>query len=357
MINNVEDLLEQANKKETIEDKTKFIMNFFLENVKYDYACLFAYGYAQGTVSGVSELYGYDMNRTRAYGDEEFSLTRSIIQGESRIFNELLQLRDKNSGNYNGFIEELRNYIKAELNTHLQNEEIVSQSVENVIQQIELGLRQKMKVNFNGCELEMNYDISKVLIDFILEPKKFFPPQLKNGLITNGVCEDYTNYLVPLLQKAGIEAHGVEGTSELGHAWVIIRDGDKYKSIDLTRAVFIRDGFLGIPKEQTSEDWLYSNIEDIFKMQETRSISKIDGKKLPYVINGQSYDETDFMKIMEEYEIGESGLKNGIRKEKINSIARQTDVAMENENSDKVIAEIEGKSKEEQENHNPNFEE
>ena len=356
MINNVEDLLEQANKKETIEDKTKFIMNFFLENVKYDYACLFAYGYAQGNISSVSKSYKYGINKTRTEGDEEFSLSPYSILGESRIFNELLQIRDNNSGNYNGFIEELRNYVKTELNKHLQNEAIVDQSVEKVIQQIELGLRQKMKVNVRGHGFEMNYDLSKVLIDFIIERKKFFPPEFENGLITNGVCEDYTDYLVPILKKAGIEAHAVIGTSELGHAWVMIKDGDKYKSIDLTRAVFIRDGFLGIPKEQTSEDWIYSNIEDIFKMQETRSISSIDGKKLPYVINGQSYDETDFMKIMEEYEIGESGLKNGITKEKIDSIAKQKEVAMEDENSDEVIAEIEGKSKEEQENHNPNLE-
>ena len=55
--------------------------------------------------------------------------------------------------------------------------------------------------------------------------------------------------------------------------------------------------------------------------------------------------------------IEEKRRSNSKTKGKIFSIARQTDVAMENENSDEVIAEIEGKSKKEQENHNPNFEE
>lgn len=314
MINNIDELLVQANEIEDIEVRTKFIINYFLENVQYNYAYLFAKGYAQGTISGVSNNFGLARNKTRADGDEEFSLTRSISQGESRIFNDILSLRDRNNGNYSQFIEELRSYITTELSSHLGNENIVSQSVETVIQKIEQGLREKRKVNFKGNEYDMNYDISKVLIDFLLEPKKYFPPEFDNGLITNGVCEDYTDYLVIILKKAGIEAHGIEGTSELGHAWVIIKIGDEYKSIDLTRAVFIRDGFLGIPKEQTSEDWIYSNLEDIFKMQETRSIIKIDGKELPNAINGQNYYEATFKKIMEGQDISDSTFKNLLKR-------------------------------------------
>lgn len=314
MINNIDELLAQANEVEDIEDRTKFIINYFLENVQYNYAYLFAKGYAQGTISGVSNNFGLAINKTRADGDEEFSLTRSISQGESRIFNDILQLRDRNNGNYSQFIEELRSYITAELSSHLENKNIVEQSAETVIQKIEQGLREKKKINFKGNEYDMNYDISKVLIDFLLEPKKYFPPEFDNGLITNGVCEDYTDYLVPILKKAGIEAHGIEGTSELGHAWVIIKVGDEYKSIDLTRAVFIRDGFLGIPKEQTSEDWIYSNLEDIFKMQETRSIIKIDGKELSNAINGQNYHEATFKKIMEAQNISDSTFRNLLKR-------------------------------------------
>lgn len=314
MINNINELLVQANEVEDIEDRTKFIINYFLENVQYNYAYLFAKGYAQGTISGVSNNFGLAINKTRTDGDEEFSLTRSISQGESRIFNDILQLRDRNNGNYSQFIEELRSYITAELSSHLENKNIVDQSVETVIQKIEQGLREKKKINFKGNEYDMNYDISKVLIDFLLEPKKYFPAEFDNGLITNGVCEDYTEYLVPILKKAGIETHGIEGTSELGHAWVIIKVGDEYKSIDLTRAVFIRDGFLGIPKEQTSQDWIYTNLEDIFKMQETRSIIKIDGKELPNAINGQNYHEATFKKIMEAQDISDSTFKNLLKR-------------------------------------------
>ena len=231
MIDNVEDLLAEAGKLQDVETKTKFIMKYFLENVKYNYAYLFAKGYAQGSISGVSNTAGIAMNKTRTEGDAEFALTRSIIQGESQIFNNILRIRDENSGNYNEFIQELRKYITAELRSHLGNDNLVAENVDIIMERIEQGLRAKTKINFKGNEYELNYDISKVLIDFLLQPKKYFPPEFKNGLITNGVCADYTDYLVSLLKEAGIEAHGVEGTSELGHAWVIIKDGEKYKEV------------------------------------------------------------------------------------------------------------------------------
>ncbi len=266
---------------------------------------------------------GYTINKTKAEGDEKYSLTRSIMEGESRIFNDILQIRDENSGKYRNFIENLRIYITQELSSHIGNENIVSQSVEAVIKQIEQGLREKEKVRIKGMNILMNYDISKVLIDFLIEGKKYFPPEFYNGILTNGVCEDYKDYLVPLFQKIGIEAHGIGGTSELNHSWVIVKVGNDYKSIDLTRAVFIRDGFLGIPAEQTSQDWLYSDLKNIFKMQSTRTITKIDDIELEKAITPENFDEQYFVELMEQIkqgkitdstlkQISEQTLKDGV---------------------------------------------
>jgi len=323
---NIDELISKANQIQSADERTRFIMNYFLENVRYNYAYLFAKGYAQGTISGVSNNFGIAMNKTQTDGDEEFSLTRSVIQGESRIFNDILQIRDQNSGDYSKFISELRAYITRELSSHLGNEDIVSQSVETVIQKIEEGLRGKKKVNIKGNVYDMNYDISKVLIDFLLEAKKYFPPEFENGLITNGVCEDYTDYLVPILRRSGIEAHSIEGTSELGHAWVIVNSEDGYKSVDLTRAVFIRDGFLGIPAEQTSQDWLYTDLRRMFEMQGTRTITKINNIALPSTITPDNFDEQGFTDLMEQIahenvtdntfkQILEQSLRDGISRE------------------------------------------
>ena len=186
------------------------------------------------------------------------------------------------------------------MSSHLENENLVHQSVETVIQKIEEGLREKIKFNFEGNECYMNWDISKVLIDFFLEPKKYFPPKFNNGLITTGVCSDYTDYLVPILKKAGIEAHYIDGTSEFRHSWIIVNSENGYKSVDLTRAVAIRDGVLGIPAEQTSQDWLYTDLRKMFQMQGTRTITKIDNIALPSSITPDNFDEQGFTNLMEQ---------------------------------------------------------
>ena len=314
MINNDEELLTEAKKIENIEDRTRYIMNYFLENVKYNYAYLFVKGYTQGSISRVSNNYNIITNKAKTDGDEEFAVARSINEGESRIFDDILKIRDENDGNYSKFTEQLRNYITLELKKHLANDKIVNGNVDLVLEKIEKGLREKGTFNYKGNEFKANYDISKVLIDFLLKPKEYFPPEFNNGLITNGVCADYTNYLVPLLQKAGIESYSVEGKSEFGHAWVIVRDGERYKSIDLTRAVFIRDGSLETPQGQTSEDWLYSDLKDIFKMQNARTITKIDRKELPNAITAQNFDEATFIKMMQEQKITDSTFKNLVKK-------------------------------------------
>lgn len=300
MITNRDDLINQAMQIENKEARVKFVMNYFLENVQYNYAYLFAKGYGQGTITKVNDAYKPAINKTMAEGDSEISLTQGIHEGESKIFDDILAIRDNNSGDYAMFIEKTRKYISKELESHIDNEKIVSQSAETVLEQIEKGLREKMVITFQGEKIPCNFDISKVLIDFFMKPKKHFPPEFKDGLITNGVCEDYTNFLVPLLQDIGIEAHNIGGISELGHAWVIVCVDGNYKSIDLTRAVFIRDGFKGIPKTQTSQDWLYTDVSKIFEMQSTRSIDEIDHTKLNEVINGQNYSDEKFSLLIDE---------------------------------------------------------
>ena len=144
----------------------------------------------------------------------------------------------------------------------------------------------------------MNYDISKVITDFFLYPKKFFPPTLNNGIITSGVCADFSIHLVPILQEIGIEAHRADGESEFLHSWIIAKIGDKFKSIDLTRAIAAKDRIKGIPSDQTSQDWLYCSMKKMFAMQENRTITSIDGITLPTPVTSQNYDEQQFINLI-----------------------------------------------------------
>ena len=334
MINNEDELLEEAKKIPDIESRTKFIMNYFLEHVEYNYAYLFARGYMGENISAVSNSLVMAPNKTKTKEDSDNSLTRSILHGESRIFDDILKIRDENEGNYDEFINQLRNYITLEIKSHLNNNIIVKENVDIVMKHIEKGLREKFRLNIQGNEYDFNFDISKVLLDFFLEHSKIFPAEFKNGLITKGVCADYTEYLVPLLKKVGIEAHSAKGISELPHAWIIVKDGEKYKSVDLTRAVIIRDGFKGIPSEQTSEDWLYTNLKNMFKMQKTRKIIKIDDKELPSIITKENFDEEVFTKIMNDNNREDWTFKN-ITRRALGNHTTKTE-SLEAENAEKL---------------------
>ncbi len=298
-IENIEQLISKANKEETIDKKIEYIMNYIFNTVRYDYAYLFARGYAQGTISQVDS--GFRLTESQLNKDEITGvvLSRGIQEGQSRIFNDITQMQNDSKGNYEAFIQNLQVYVNNELKEHLGNDELVQANVDRFMTKIKKDLLQKkLNVSLNGKQYSLNYDVSSILIDYILNANKAFPPIMKNGLLKSGVCDHYSDYLLDLFEKIGIESHKIEGTSELGHAWVVAKGDSDYKSIDLTRAVFIRDGFLGIPKEQTSQDWLCCDIHKIFEMQKTRTITKIDETILPCTITPQNHKETDFSELI-----------------------------------------------------------
>lgn len=316
-IQDIEQLIAEAMKISSKDERIKFVMNYFLNIVQYNYVYLFAAGYARGTIKGVDS--GFRMAESKLNKEDITTvvLTRDIAEGDSSIFRNIIRMQDQSQGNYEVFINNLRSYINEELGKHIGNHCVVAKNTDILIEKIESDLtRKKIDVELEGQQYSLNYDISAILIDYILNPDTNFPPEIQNGLIMSGVCKNYTNYLIPVMERIGIEAHKIEGTSEFGHSWIIVKDEYGYKSIDLTRAVAIRDKFLGIPAEQQSQDWLYSEIGTMFDMQSTRTITKIDGEELPSVITSENYDEHKFNTIL-------MNVKNG-KEKKINEITLKT---------------------------------
>ena len=310
-------LIEQAKKIEDPEERVLFVMHYFLDTVSYDYAFLLGSGYAQGNMSKLTGKRIYYKNPLKRDGDNlpdylikyqtdavrgengEFLDHSDIINGISTLENDV----SKNGGSHEEYVERVKEYLKEQLSQHLDNPELVEQNVDRLMEfLLEINsLIGNSKVA--GQDATIGYSLEFALMELILKKERIFNPlQVKDGLITQGVCIDYSKQIVPLLQELGIDAYCIGGTSELNHEWIIAQINGELKSIDLTRAVFIRDGFKGIPKDQTMDEWLFCSLKHSLEMQTTRTISEIGDEKLKTVIDSNNYDEEEFKKLLQEFD-------------------------------------------------------
>lgn len=299
-IQNIDQLIEEAMKIQSKDERLKFVMNYFLETVDYNYAQLFISGYMREGIESIDFGYRLVPPKFNNYGITDAVLDRRIVKGNSKIFNDLVKIEEECTENYEKFISSIREYIKQELAKHIQNENIVTENANDLAEKIGNDLiNKKIDVMLYEEDYSLNLDTSGLLMEYLLNVSNNFPMEVENGLLKKGVCANYTDYLLPLLKKLGIEAHRIGGTSIFGHAWVVVNTDEGYKSVDLTRAINKRDGLLGIPLEQTCEDWIFSDIGKAFEMQSTRTITEIDGQKLEKAITPENYDEEEFNQILE----------------------------------------------------------
>lgn len=309
-------LIESANLIESETDRVNYVLNYLLQNAHYDYAYLIAGGYMQGSISNIKTneddgkpilrdnllsagKINIEINGEKKELSDAYCLSYDIAEGKSELFDKVVALEEKNSGNKSEFLMCTYDVLLEELLKHLDNQELASQEMVRLVKQIDA----QMKV---GRIIGNNYissDIKKVLLTFLVNRNKYFPPLIEDGIIKRGVCQHFADYLEGLLPKIGINAVRIDGISEMGHAWIAAIVDGELKSIDLTRALFIKDGFRGIPQEQKSSDWLLADFEDTFKMQSTRKITGIGCKKepnengeresfeLPVAIDGTNFDK------------------------------------------------------------------
>lgn len=319
MIENIEQLLTIANSIPGEYDRIRYVLNYFLETVEYDYAYMLGAGTMRGSISGIAKSNSLTKNPfsvgkrkllcngENRYFNDEYCMERKVLAGESELFNKIVAEKNNCFGNFELFLSRVKEILFEKLKKSLKNEVLIEKEVNILVEKIKKNMLNEFQLRktSRGEEFIIYNDISYVLINYMIDSgfnsgMKYFPPVIENGILKRGVCEHYSKYLLDLFSKLGIEAHLVNGTSVLDHAWIIVKLEDEYKSIDLTRAIMIRDGNIGIPDDQKSEDWLISDISSIFEMQPTRTITKIDGKELSYVINRENFNYEDFKLMIKE---------------------------------------------------------
>ena len=283
MVNSREELIKEANQLKSEQEKVSFIMNYFLNTVEYDYRYLLIKGYIQESIEEIApfnmeedlienpfkkEKLLLKLNGEERPFDDSYITTTRVSRGYSKLLEEIDTL-EKTSQTEEEFYDQLKRLLEQELEKHIDNKMIIEESIEKII----FDLKERKRWGRITSKYFIGKDCKSILIENMLEPDKYMPPLIENSLLKKGVCKHYAAYLNDLLKEIGIKSVIISGTSELGHAWIGAMINDELKSIDLTRAVFIRDHFKNIPRNQTEEDWLIADFQDTFRMQPTRTIT------------------------------------------------------------------------------------
>lgn len=306
---NVEQLINDAILISDEKERLQFVLEYFYKTVEYDYSYLFVKGYTQGNISMFNNKYDYIDNPLKkgsiklsidnqetTYDD---SISRRIVpvKGKSELFDKIVLAPNNSEGDYSKYISKIKEIYRNAINEHLGNQKITEETINKIISVIEANKRVGILKEINGERYFIADDISVLLCKIMIEPEKYFPPVIENGLLKSGVCQHFADYLTDLLPKVGLRAVRIDGTSVMGHAWNAVSVNGEYVSVDLTRAIFIRDNWIGIPKEQKYSDWLISDFADTFAMQPTRSIKEIGKDEnnkmipIPKIINSETYDK------------------------------------------------------------------
>lgn len=123
---------------------------------------------------------------------------------------------------------------------------------------------------------------------------KYFQAKYENGMLKEGICGDFAKeFEKRICIDLNIKHLTVEGRGTTGHAWSLIYlpEEDRWVHFDMTMVKFYQDEWIREHRPYTEEDWIAATTENIFKMQKSRQIHSINGKKCYF--DKDNYRELD----------------------------------------------------------------
>lgn len=258
-----QELVDAAKKIEPPEKRIEFIMGYFKDNLKYNYMEL---------LIDVSMI-------------PNFSLESGSAKPGS-FLDRIGQLCQKHNGNYDAFMAELRELSKQELKTYIQDDGEIDRNARKFIDLFEerLGMKDATtkKVPRPGD-----------LISVMSMKGEAFPPIIdENGILKEGVCRDFSEYLLGVMKESGIEnVYTIENHSGNGtpHEWMLAKIGNKYLTMDMNGVTSIRDQKTGLSQEDMAANWMGMDLAEMFRLCPNKVITHIAGKKLKNPITAQNY--------------------------------------------------------------------
>lgn len=209
--------------------KVHTLMQYFLDNVAYDYTTL--------------ELANLNIDAIISLDDK---YDASIASDRAKVVSILMHTHGLSKEAVDRI---LKNYGK---------EVVVSATPERVI----MGKVQKAVPEHTiHCGLLGAYN------------QTYTPVKFKDGIITKGVCVDYAMFINQVCKKLGLDSHIVEGATPVSHVWNKIGN----KNYDITYAMFIRDHYNLWHENAGYCDFLGVTDEKLQKIHPNRVTYSIDG--------------------------------------------------------------------------------
>lgn len=112
---------------------------------------------------------------------------------------------------------------------------------------------------------------------------------VENGLLKQGVCAEFAPYAKKYFDDLGMACEIVYGQGTVNHVWNLVEVNGKLRHLDLTNAMFIRDGYGENPTKAIPENWYMASTNEIFKMQPCRKIQKIGDSKSNQDITSENF--------------------------------------------------------------------
>lgn len=274
-IKSYDELIKIAKSLETEEQKVFLLCNYFMENVSYNYAYL--------------EAIRIDRENT---GMEKMI---QEIDSKYNVYDEEERVKAK---------QELEKKMQEDMNKRYKDENISKKQLKEFLSAIDelygtiIPEQPERKIIIFGKESKINAipERAMALLETIRTIKNEKSELLnnkivENGLLKQGVCAEFAPYAKKYFDDLGMACEIVYGQGTVNHVWNLVEVNGKLRHLDLTNAMFIRDGYGENPTKVIPENWYMASTNEIFKMQPCRKIEKIGSSRPNQDITKENFSE------------------------------------------------------------------
>ncbi len=275
-IKSYDELLEVAKGLETDEQRVFLLCNYFISNVSYNYAYLEAIRI-----------------------DKESSGMEKMIQDIDSKYN-VYNVEERRKAK-----QELEQKMREDMKNRYKNKDISEKQLKEFLDAIDkyygaiVPAQPERKIMMFGKEcgiVKATPERAMVLVESIRKIKNEDSELLnhkvvENGLLRQGVCAEFAPYAKKYFEDLGMSCEVIHGQGTVNHVWNLVNVNGNARHLDLTNAIFIRDGYGENPTNAIPENWFIATTQEIFTMQPCRKIEVIGDNKPKQEITSENFRE------------------------------------------------------------------